>query len=57
MGEDVVKAQTKLQTFEVRVPNGVRPGQSFALMAGGQRVLVNCPASAHPGKQSSYRLF
>ena len=50
MGEDVKKTDTKLQTFEVQIPHGVRPGQSFALMAGGQRVLVNCPMSAVPGK-------
>ena len=50
---DVKKSSTKLQTFEVLVPRGVKPGQSFALMAGGQRVLVNCPITAQPGVHST----
>jgi hypothetical protein len=31
------------QMFEVLVPNGIQPGQSFALVANGQRVMVTCP--------------
>ncbi|CAM9757224.1 unnamed protein product [Heterosigma akashiwo] len=44
------------QTFEVTVPPGVRPGQPFALIANGQRVMVNCPADARPGQKIRFQL-
>mmetsp|Transcript_23017 Transcript_23017/g.35513 ORF Transcript_23017/g.35513 Transcript_23017/m.35513 type:complete len:720 (+) Transcript_23017:214-2373(+) len=56
LGEEGKKSSTKLQTFEVLVPRGVKPGQSFALMAGGQRVLVNCPLTAQPGQKIRFKL-
>lgn len=35
--------------FEVAVPEGVRPGQPFALIANGQRVMVIVPPNLeHP---------
>lgn len=40
------RTRTITQTFEVTVPSGVRPNQPFSLVAGGQRVLVTCPADA-----------
>jgi len=48
--------ETVRQTFEVTVPEGVTPGRSFALMAGGQRVLVNCPINARPGQRIRFTL-
>lgn len=44
------------QTFEVQVPAGVQPGQPFALIANGQRVLVTCPATAGPGQRIRFQL-
>lgn len=44
------------QTFEVAVPDGVRPGQPFALIAGGQRVMVHCPHDAKPGQKIRFQL-
>eukprot|EP00752_Nemacystus_decipiens_P004902 g4461.t1 len=44
------------QTFEVAVPQGVRPGQPFALIAGGQRVMVHCPHDARPGQKIRFQL-
>ncbi|GMH72160.1 hypothetical protein TrRE_jg1860, partial [Triparma retinervis] len=43
-------------TFEVQVPAGVQPGQPFALIANGQRVLVTCPATAGPGQRIRFQL-
>jgi hypothetical protein len=42
--------------YEVVVPQGVRPGQPFALIANGQRVMVTCPARAQPGQKIQFRL-
>lgn len=44
------------QMFEVNVPQGVRPGQAFALIANGQRVMVTCPANARPGQKIRFQL-
>ena len=44
------------QLFRVKVPCGVQPGQPFALMAGGQRVLVMCPENALPGQSIQFKL-
>jgi len=44
------------QLFEVQVPNGVKPGAPFALLAGGVRVLVTCPTNAGPGQRFRFRL-
>ena len=44
------------QLFEVIVPNHVRPGQAFALLAGGIRVLVSCPSNANPGQKIRFKL-
>eukprot|EP00520_Triparma_pacifica_P009038 CAMPEP_0118638432 /NCGR_PEP_ID=MMETSP0785-20121206/3680_1 /TAXON_ID=91992 /ORGANISM="Bolidomonas pacifica, Strain CCMP 1866" /LENGTH=753 /DNA_ID=CAMNT_0006529679 /DNA_START=80 /DNA_END=2338 /DNA_ORIENTATION=+ len=46
----------QIQTFEVQVPAGVQPGQPFALIANGQRVLVTCPATAGPGQRIRFQL-
>ena len=48
--------KTVNQTFEVTVPNGVRPNQPFSLIAGGQRVLVTCPPNARPGTRIRFNL-
>jgi hypothetical protein len=48
--------KTVNQTFEVHVPNGVRPNQQFSLIAGGQRVLVKCPPNARPGTKIRFTL-
>lgn len=44
------------QLFEVQVPQGVKPGQSFALLAAGVRVLVTCPLNAGPGQRIRFKL-
>lgn len=44
------------QLFEVVVPNHVKPGQAFALLAGGIRVLVSCPTNANPGQKIRFKL-
>lgn len=46
----------KLLRFEVLVPKGVVPGKPFALMANGVRVLVTCPAEAHPGQKIQFKV-
>jgi len=46
----------KTQLFEVEVPRGVQPGQPFALLAGGVRVLVTCPTNASPGQRIRFKL-
>ncbi len=44
------------QMFEVQVPEGVRPGQPFALIANGQRVMVTCPLNVRPGQKIRFQL-
>ena len=45
-----------MQMFEVIVPSGVLPGQSFSLLANGQRVLVTCPPGIRPGQAVRFNL-
>jgi hypothetical protein len=49
-------ADDDTQLFEVQVPEGVQPGQPFALLAGGVRVLVTCPLNAGPGLRIRFNL-
>lgn len=44
------------QMFEVVVPEGVRAGQPFALIANGQRVMVTCPPNVRPGQKIRFQL-
>lgn len=44
------------QLFEVAVPPGVQPGQSFSLIAGGQRILVSCPLNAQAGDKIRFNV-
>ncbi len=44
------------QMFEVVVPEGVRPGNPFALMANGQKVMVTCPTNVKPGQKIRFQL-
>lgn len=50
------KQNDKTQMFEVVVPKGVKPGQPFALLAGGVRVLVTCPKNATSGQKIRFHL-
>ena len=50
------EAAPKTQVFEVAVPAGVQPGQPFALVANGQRVLVTCPPNVVPGQKIRFQL-
>ena len=50
------QSSDKTRMFEVVVPTGVRPGQPFALLAGGVRVLVTCPKNAVSGKTIRFHL-
>lgn len=45
-----------MQMFEVVVPAGVMPNQSFSLLANGQRVLVTCPPNVRPGQKVRFQL-
>ena len=45
-----------MQMFEVVVPPGIRPNQSFSLLANGQRVLVTCPPGVSPGQKVRFQL-
>lgn len=44
------------QMFEVVVPGGVSSGQTFSLLADGQRVTLICPETAKPGGKVRFRL-
>ena len=44
------------QMFEVVVPDGVRVGQPFALVANNQRVMVTCPPNVRPGQKIRFQL-
>ena len=50
------KKDDTTQLFEVEVPHGVLRGQPIALLAGGVRVLVTCPANASPGQRIRFKL-
>ena len=45
-----------MQMFEVVVPPGVLPNQSFSLLANGQRVLLTCPPNIVPGQKIRFKL-
>ncbi|KAL3759242.1 hypothetical protein ACHAWU_002512 [Discostella pseudostelligera] len=45
-----------MQMFEVVVPPGVSPNQSFSLLANGQRVLLTCPPNIRPGQKIRFKL-
>ena len=49
-------ASQMMQTYEVVVPEGVRQGRPFALMANGQRLMVTCPERAGPGQTIRFQL-
>jgi hypothetical protein len=49
-------ASQQQQTFMVTVPQGIRPGQQFAVMANGQRVTVTCPPSCSGGSRVYVRV-
>jgi hypothetical protein len=53
---DEPEAAPTTQVFEVAVPEGVQPGQPFALMANDQRVLVTCPPNVVPGQKIRFQL-
>lgn len=55
-GDPTPSTPSKLQMFEVRVPAGVEPGQPFALLANGQRVLVTCPPKVQVGQKIRFNL-
>ncbi len=44
------------QKFEVIVPEHVQPGESFSIMAGGIRVMVQCPNNAKGGQMVRFHL-
>eukprot|EP01035_Chromulina_nebulosa_P020157 gene20157-26170_t len=44
------------QMFEVIVPEGVKPGQPFALIANNQRVMVTCPPNVKSGQKIRFQL-
>jgi len=54
--ERPVPAAPNHQMFEVTVPEGVRAGQPFALVANGQRVMVTCPPNVKPGQKIRFQL-
>ena len=42
--------------FEVEVPQGVKPRETFIIIANGQRVTLTCPPTAAPGFKVRFRL-
>jgi hypothetical protein len=42
--------------YEVVIPQGIRPGQPFGLIANGQRVVVTCPPRTSHGQKIQFRL-
>jgi hypothetical protein len=50
------KEEEATQLFEAKVPQGVKPGKPFALLAGGVRVLVTSPTNAGPGQRIRFKL-
>lgn len=54
--EPAPRAAPNHQMFEVAVPDGVRAGQPFALIANGQRVMVTCPPNVRPGQKIRFQL-
>lgn len=54
--ERAPQAAPNHQMFEVTVPEGVRAGQPFALIANGQRVMVTCPPNVRPGQKIRFQL-
>jgi hypothetical protein len=52
----LLKKDDQTRLFEVQVPEGVTPGNPFALLAGGVRVLVTCPINATPGQRIRFKL-
>eukprot|EP00592_Proboscia_alata_P028631 CAMPEP_0194443370 /NCGR_PEP_ID=MMETSP0176-20130528/126662_1 /TAXON_ID=216777 /ORGANISM="Proboscia alata, Strain PI-D3" /LENGTH=626 /DNA_ID=CAMNT_0039269599 /DNA_START=284 /DNA_END=2161 /DNA_ORIENTATION=+ len=50
------RPEATTEMFEVVVPPGINAGQPFALMAGGQRVLVTCPPNAISGQKIRFQL-
>jgi len=54
--EDTTSKSDFTEIFEVEVPSGVQPGQSFALFAKGVRVLVTCPKDGYPGARIRFKL-
>lgn len=54
--ERTTQAAPNHQMFEVTVPDGVRSGQPFALIANGQRVMVTCPPNVRPGQKIRFQL-
>lgn len=54
--ERTVPPSPNHQMFEVTVPEGVKPGQPFALIANGQRVMVTCPPTVKPGQKIRFQL-
>jgi len=56
MNSSTTSSSTSMQMFEVIVPAGVMPGQSFSLLANSQRVLVTCPPNIRPGQAVRFNL-
>lgn len=54
--ERAPQAAPNHQMFEVTVPEGVKPGQPFALIANGQRVMVTCPPNVRHGQKIRFQL-
>jgi hypothetical protein len=44
------------QLYEVKVPDGIQPGTSLALLAGGVHVMITCPPNAGPGQRLRFKL-
>lgn len=42
--------------FEVTVPRGVHPGQPFALLVNGQKVILECPLRKGPGEKITFKM-
>mmetsp|Transcript_13935 Transcript_13935/g.21251 ORF Transcript_13935/g.21251 Transcript_13935/m.21251 type:complete len:626 (+) Transcript_13935:84-1961(+) len=48
--------ESAAKSFEVIVPDNARPGEPFALLVEGVRVLVTCPENASPGSTIRFQV-
>jgi hypothetical protein len=56
-GSKIPRQKRKVgQKFEVQIPDHIKPGESFPLIANGIRVLVECPMNAKAGQMVRFHL-
>jgi len=54
--DNTSETRSSQRLFEASVPNNVKPGESFALLVEGVRILVTCPPNASPGSSIRFKV-